>query len=169
MYRVLMPIDEGEERVRTQVNAITRLPNAAEEVSVTLFHTFDDEEEAREATLADIPTGSEAMDLLESEGIAVDEMTGAGDPATEIIAASEALGADAIVLGGRKRSKLGSMLFGSVSQAVILGAEVPVTVTGESTRTPSHRCQSCGEAYYATPETTIGTCRACGGTKVETV
>jgi len=34
---------------------------------------------------------------------------------------------------------------------------------------PSHRCQSCGEEYFASPSTTIETCRQCGGVKVEAV
>lgn len=34
---------------------------------------------------------------------------------------------------------------------------------------PTHRCQSCGEEYYASPSTTIETCRQCGGVKVEPV
>jgi len=34
---------------------------------------------------------------------------------------------------------------------------------------PSHVCQSCGEAYYTDPEMEIGTCRECGGVKVEPV
>lgn len=32
---------------------------------------------------------------------------------------------------------------------------------------PSHVCQSCGEEYYVDTELTIGTCRGCGGTKVQ--
>ncbi|WP_415378947.1 hypothetical protein [Halosimplex sp. TS25] len=30
----------------------------------------------------------------------------------------------------------------------------------------SHRCQSCGEKYYA-PDSDINTCRSCGGIRVE--
>ena len=30
----------------------------------------------------------------------------------------------------------------------------------------SHRCQSCGEKYYA-PNSEIGSCRSCGGVKIE--
>lgn len=32
----------------------------------------------------------------------------------------------------------------------------------------SHRCQSCGEKYYA-PNSDINTCRSCGGIKVESL
>lgn len=30
----------------------------------------------------------------------------------------------------------------------------------------SHRCQTCGEKYYA-PNSDIGTCRSCGGIKID--
>ena len=39
----------------------------------------------------------------------------------------------------------------------------------EEDREPSHRCQSCGEEYFANPSTEIETCRQCGGVKVEAV
>lgn len=32
---------------------------------------------------------------------------------------------------------------------------------------PTHRCESCGEEYYADPEMEIDTCRSCGGVKIE--
>lgn len=32
---------------------------------------------------------------------------------------------------------------------------------------PSHVCRSCGEEYYTDADVEIGTCRSCGGVKVE--
>ncbi|MCH7660977.1 MAG: universal stress protein, partial [Euryarchaeota archaeon] len=37
---------------------------------------------------------------------------------------------DIVVIGGRKRTPAGKLLFGSVTQSVILHADVPVTVVG---------------------------------------
>jgi hypothetical protein len=94
-----------------------------------------------------------------------------GDPPEEIIRAAEEVDADRILLGGRKRSPLGSLLFGSVTQEVMLDTTRPVVVTGgaETTEKPSHRCTSCGEEYYAHQSDDINTCRSCGGAKVEAV
>jgi ribosomal protein L37AE/L43A len=47
------------------------------------------------------------------------------------------------------------------------------TTTGrgavEETRDPSHVCRSCGKEYFEDPSMNIGTCRDCGGVKVEPV
>lgn len=168
-YRVLIPIDSEEERAVAQAQTAARLPVADEEVEVTLLHVFDDTERAKETSVKQLTSGKRAYEELERLGVAVEEMKRPGDPADEILAAADDIGADMIILGGRKRSPLGSLLFGSVSQAVILDAARPVTVTGNTTNPdPSHVCQSCGERYYTeAPE--INTCQACGGTKVTSV
>jgi nucleotide-binding universal stress UspA family protein len=68
--------------------------------------------------------------VLDDAGVAVDRLSRFGDPATEILAAAEDVGADCIVLGGRKRSPGESLVFGSVSQAVLLESDRPVMITG---------------------------------------
>lgn len=96
-------------------------------------------------------------------------MSRRGEPAAEILRAAETMNADVILLGGRKRTPLGSLVFGSVSQSVLLDATMPVVITGgvgERERA-THRCQSCGETYTARRSTQIDTCRSCGGTTVE--
>ncbi|MFB9808662.1 universal stress protein [Haladaptatus pallidirubidus] len=49
-----------------------------------------------------------------------------GDPAEEIRSYGEEVGARCIVVGGRRRSPTGKVLFGSVVQQVMLTASVPV-------------------------------------------
>jgi nucleotide-binding universal stress UspA family protein len=168
MYRVLMPIDHDEERALAQADAISRLPAAADDIEVTLAHVFDDEDTADSTSVTQLTAGKRAQERLAEDRISVETRSLHGDPAGQILAEAKTRDADAIILGGRKRSPLGSLLFGSVTQAIILDASRPVMVTGSNVKEdPTHRCESCGEVYYATPGTTIDTCRNCGGVKVE--
>jgi len=130
MYDVLMPIDSDEDRALGQVEAVLGLPAAADEVTVTLLHVFDDDGVAENTSPTQISAGRDVQDRLHDNGIAVETMSTSGDPSTAILSAAEEVGADMIVLGGRKRSPLGSLIFGSVSQAVMLDSTIPVTITG---------------------------------------
>ncbi len=49
-----------------------------------------------------------------------------GDPAEEILKYVANEDAAYLTIGGRKRSKVGKVLFGSVTQSILLAAEVPV-------------------------------------------
>lgn len=171
MYKILMPIDSNEMRARAQTEMITDFPNAEETVEVTLLHVFDDDERAESTSPTQLNTGRTVQERLMDRGITVETMSTSGDPSASILQAADEIDADLIVLGGRKRSPLGSLLFGSVSQQVMLDANQPVTITGslEDRNLPTHRCPSCGEEYFADPEVEINTCRNCGGTKVDTV
>lgn len=169
-YRLLLPIDDDEGRAVAQARTAARLPAADREVQVTVLHVCDDPHETAETTVRELSSGAAAIEELGRHDVTVETMLGSGDPAAEILAAAEEIGADQIVVGGRKRSPLGSVLFGSVTQAVIRDATRPVTVTGDTPpEEPSHVCQSCGERYYTGDGSAIETCRACGGTKVELV
>lgn len=171
MYNVLMPIDSDEDRAMGQAEAVLELPGAGDEVAVTLLHVFDDDSRADNTSPAQITAGRQVQDRLHDDGIVVETMSTSGDPPTAILNAAEESDADQIVLGGRKRSPLGSLIFGSVSQAVMLDATIPVTITGglADQNHPTHRCPSCGEEYYSEPGVEITTCRNCGGSKVEAV
>lgn len=171
MYSVLLPVDTAESRASAQAATVIDLPNAAERVEATLLHVFDDADRAEETSPLQTRAGKLAHDQLQDAGVSVEAMARHGDPAAEILAAAEEVDADMILMGGRKRSPLGSVLFGSVSQEVTLDATRPVVVTGDRQQQeiPSHRCQSCGEEYYTDHDLDIPSCRNCGGTKVEPV
>lgn len=133
MYRVLMPIDTEGKRVLAQAQAVSALPTAAEAVEVTLLYVFDDEAQAEETSVRELPTGERAVEYLTGDRpVAEIETEGRwGDVAEEILDAARSHDIDVIVLGGRKRSPMGSLLFGSVSMDVLLNAERPVMITGE--------------------------------------
>lgn len=169
MYTVLLPVDRDPSRAEPQAVMVSDLPQAATDVEVYLLHVFDDATTAETTEPAQVAGGKAALSHLDRAGIRVEQRSESGNPAAEILRVADAVEADLIVLGGRKRSPLGSMLFGSVSQQVTLDARRPVVVTGdEITRAkPSHRCQSCGEEYYTHADAEISECRRCGGTNVE--
>jgi nucleotide-binding universal stress UspA family protein len=171
MYNVLMPVDKNGDRAMGQVEAVRKLPATSDAVRVTLLHVFRDEEVAQRASPTQLTAGRQAEQRLRDQGVNVETMSTSGDPAEAILEAAEESDADQIVLGGRKRSPLGSLIFGSTSQAVMLDSTRPVTITGgiREQGQPIHRCRSCGEEYYGGPTSEIETCRGCGGTKVRAV
>jgi len=124
MYDVLVAIDDDEERALAQARAIADLPGAADGVAVHLCHVFRDNPEGASVNqLAAVRRASEALD---ETGIAYDHYEASGDPGAEIVAAAEAIDADAICLSGRRRRPSGKAVFGSVTQNVILQSDRPV-------------------------------------------
>lgn len=126
-----MPIDTSEDRVIAQTTAILELANVAEDVEVTILHVFDDQEQAEATSPKQLTTGKEAHDRLTADGVAVELLSRVGEPAEVILNTAREIDANQIVLGGRKRSVLGALVFGSVSMDVTLNATQPVTITGE--------------------------------------
>ena len=144
MYRILVPIDTEENRVRGQVAAIRDLPQAADEVRVDLLYVYEEvdspPDEAGRAyidrineNIEDIQGLPETADLARMElhdaGIETEVHEVTGDPADAILEVATEYDVDAIVIGTRRRSPVGKALFGSVAQDVILKSDRPVLVT----------------------------------------
>ena len=55
------------------------------------------------------------------------------DVAETILALTKTVAADLLIIGARRRSPVGKFLLGSVTQSLILGADVPVLVVKSST------------------------------------
>lgn len=138
--RVLLPIDIDEDRAVTAANAITTLPDATGSVQVTILNVEEEmefqsgdggrvdseswyDEEAFPASVGAAET------VLEEAGIATDKRREHGDPVEAILDTAAEIGADRIVMVGRKRTPVGKVLFGSVTQSVLLHSDVPVTIT----------------------------------------
>jgi nucleotide-binding universal stress UspA family protein len=66
------------------------------------------------------------VETLKAKGIRAGARVRIGDPPTEIAAAAKEIGADLIAMTTHGRSGLGRLLFGSVAEAVLRAAPIPV-------------------------------------------
>lgn len=138
MYRVLIPVDSNEQRALAQAKFVASLPNAAESVEAVLLYVFQPEDANEEmpenikqyASVERVASVRRATEYLEKRNIDVAHLEDSGNTAKFIIRQAENEDVDQIVLGGRKRSPTSKVLFGSVTQSVLLETDLPVTVTG---------------------------------------
>lgn len=129
MKDVLLGIDQSVDRAIVQAETVLDLFET-DNIQVYLLHDFEDNPEG--ASVVQVDAVKRAQELFESAGVPVELREGSGDPAESIIATADQLDADAVCIAGRKRSPAGKMLFGSVSQSVILNTERPVLICSAS-------------------------------------
>jgi len=133
MYRILAPVDNDVERGQRQAEFIAGLPHGGGEIEVTVTHALHGEEmDAPKAmkTPDRVESVKQLRETLEADDIEVNAAEIGQPPADEILALADDIDADLIVLGGRKQSPVGKIVFGSVSQEVMLNTDRPVVVTG---------------------------------------
>ncbi len=129
MYTVLVAIDSSEDRALAEAETVADLPGRGE-VTAVLFHTFGDNPGG--ASVGQVASVRRAREYLEDAGVTVTLAEGSGDPAEEILRVAADRDADAICLAARKRTPAGKVLFGSVTQGVILSTDRPVIVCGST-------------------------------------
>lgn len=135
MYRILLPLDDSNERAKRQATYVTDLPCANDDVEAVLAHSLTDEERGAPDAMRSIErveTVATARDILEDADVAVDTRELSSPPSDGILSMAEEEGVDEIVMGGRKRSPAEKAILGSVTQKVLLNADIPVAVTGGS-------------------------------------
>lgn len=138
MQTVLVPISENEEQARRIERTVRGLPFERDAIRLVVLNVFEEfEVESAEWVAIDSAdfydeefpaVAAEVAANLEATGFTVNVRREHGDPAETIVAVANELDADSIVIAGRKRSPVGKVLFGSVTQAVLLAADVPVIV-----------------------------------------
>jgi nucleotide-binding universal stress UspA family protein len=135
VYRILIPVDDDAERATAQAEFVTDLPLESGAFGVTATHALHGEElDAPDAMRnpGRIATVRQLRDTLEEAGVDVTIGEIGQPPAEGIVDLADDIDADLIVLGGRKQSPAGKVLFGSVSQHVLLETDRPVVVTGSA-------------------------------------
>lgn len=80
-----------------------------------------DEVARRHSTIRDLE------DHLSATGVDIEVRGAIGDHGESIVELAESVGADRVIVGGRKRSPTGKAVFGSTAQEVLLNAPCPVT------------------------------------------
>jgi len=126
MYNIVVGVDENEERAKATGREILNLPVDRDEIHVTLVHAFEDNPAG--ASVAQVGPVKHLQDMLEDAGVEVELEEAGASPAEAITAFADKEDADLVVVAGRKRTPTGKVLFGSVTQGVILGTTKPVLV-----------------------------------------
>lgn len=126
MYNVVVGVDKNEDRAQAQGEELLNMPIDPAELHVTLVHAFEDNPSG--ASVSQVGPVRHLAEMLEEEGITVELEEAGADPAEAITTFADKEHADLVVVAGRKRTPAGKVLFGSVTQAVILGTTKPVLV-----------------------------------------
>ncbi|MFB6130744.1 MAG: universal stress protein [Salinigranum sp.] len=142
MYHVVTAVDDDREQAAELAETVGRLAEEAD-LKVTLVHVFrnadvsqrvaiyriaDDYEEQLEEG-RDVPVAvRETLDRLAGAEFDLEFRIESGDPAEEILRVADEADADAVHVGGRKRSPVGKALVGSVAQDVIFSTSLPVLI-----------------------------------------
>lgn len=138
MYEILLPIMTDSARMIRQIAAVEDLPLRRDEVEVTPLHVFEELNSDLGGVVStkeysDVPeTMNQATDRLTELGFEINPIIAEGDPKDLIVSIAHERNVDHILLTGRHRSPAGKVLFGSVTQAVVINSGVPVTVVQTS-------------------------------------
>ncbi len=132
MYKILFAVHPDRHGIDHQIRAIRALPHAADEVSVSILHVFSDNPQG--LSVAQVGAVRQAQRELRQAGIHTELEESSGSPVAEILSMAQSLEVDLICIGGRKRSAVGKVLFGSVAQQVILSADRPVLICNSGER-----------------------------------
>lgn len=137
--KILLPVD-GSEHALDAVRHVIALVRNGLDASVVLINVQEptylyEMVLAPNADVLERVTGAAghhslegAVDLLRQAEIAFEQELLSGEPAPTILEAGERFDCDAVVMGARGRGVVSSALLGSVSQRVLRGSPVPVTI-----------------------------------------
>ncbi len=131
MYRIVQAIDDEVDRSLDQAQTIIDLAADSEPVTVVITHGF--EFKGPDDELTDLESVQRVTDRFDEHGVTYELRGEQAEPAAFVLETADDIDADLICVGGRTRSPVGKVLFGSVSQQIILEADLPVLVAERST------------------------------------
>lgn len=129
MATVLLAIDQNESRARAQAEEVVDLLDT-DDLTVELLHVFEENPEG--ASAQQLGSIRRAREALEEANVETQIRSDSGNAADGILDRADEIDAAAICLAGRKRSPAGKLVFGSVTQDVILNTERSVLVCNPS-------------------------------------
>lgn len=131
---------DTEARIERYADVLTMLSEAGA-LRVTLAHVYAEDDVETIEKMYDIDsrdrsqigaaaehntTVQNLMDELSERGIEYTTTGAVGNASTELISLAREVDADFVLVGGRKRSPTGKVLFGSTAQHVLMNAPCPV-------------------------------------------
>jgi nucleotide-binding universal stress UspA family protein len=144
MYHIVIPVDEDESRAAAAARFVTDLSAESglnvnlDDVSVSIVNVFEEFQaidEGGNVSSEDLYEEDKfpdsvltVRDRLTDAGLSVDLVRRHGEPGQEVVEYAASVDADNIVVPGRKRSPVGKAVFGSVTQDIVLDADMPVTI-----------------------------------------
>lgn len=128
-YEIIVGVDSDEQRGRAVAEEIIGMPFNWADVRVTLLHAFTERPDP-DVSAQRVVSVRRAGQILEELGIETNYVDTDEEPTKALLETAEERDADLIVVAGRKRTPAGKVLFGSVTQTVILDTDRPVLVCG---------------------------------------
>jgi nucleotide-binding universal stress UspA family protein len=177
LKRILVPTDFSKNSRRGLQYALAFAKQCG--ASITLLHAVHAKCSALgrvdDLALEEALKRGEARELsalvqrLLGDQVSADIVVRIGSPATEIVHAAEALGADLIIISTHGRTGLKHLLLGSVTEAVVRHSTCPVLVVRE--REHGFLCsgsQLAGKKCSAIHKAGVGNCACCADSDCET-
>ncbi|UUT24072.1 universal stress protein [Pseudomonas sp. T8] len=142
MHKILVAVDgseHSERAVRYLIGLIqdggllggsveVHLVNVQSLLPTRIAHDMSEDEIDRYYGDKSAEDSQKAVALLKQEGIAFTFHTLQGDAASRIVASSQSLGCDSIILGSHGNGFLAGIFLGSVAAKVIQLSDVPITL-----------------------------------------
>jgi nucleotide-binding universal stress UspA family protein len=131
MYHVVVAVAPDDGHVAEKVATVAGLPGAADAIRVTLVHVAD-----TGVDVTTVPAVAETMERFAAAKVAVEAIRAEGRPTEAVLRVARQRDADCICVAGRERSPAGKRQLHPGAQQVLLNADCPVLVTGDTAPEP---------------------------------